>query len=346
MKNLYWRPLLVLFSWICHPASTLAQSQVKDEPSPSGVSRLGVAAEEGTESLWRTLLEVWDFQIFAVGDKVIRTSNLVIAALIFVVGVLLSKLLSRQLKRVLLRRAKLHEGAAAALQKLTFYFLTLGVLFFALNLANIPLTIFTVLGGALAIGIGFGSQNIMNNFISGLIILIERPVRVGDIIDVDETRGKVRSIGARSTCITTFDNIDIIVPNSTFLERNVINWTLGDDTLRRHIAVGVVYGSPVDKATELLLKAAREHAEVLKKPEPFVWFVNFGDNSLDFELYFWVRLKTTRSIFATESDLRYRIDALFREAGIVIAFPQRDVHLFPVRPLEVRMVEKGPEKTA
>ena len=201
-----------------------------------------------------------------------------------------------------------------------------------------PLTVFTFLGGALAIAVGFGSQNILNNFISGLILLVERPIRMGDMIEIEGTYGTVEEVGFRSTRVRSFENIYIIVPNSTFLEKNVVNWTLSDDLVRIHITLGVVYGSPTREVARLIRQVMDEHAKVLKTPEPVILFSDFGDNALQFEVHFWIRMKRLMDRRITESDVRYRVDELFRAAGIVIAFPQRDVHLDAVKPLTVRVV--------
>jgi len=208
----------------------------------------------------------------------------------------------------------------------------------AMRLVSIPLTAFALLGGALAIGLGFGSQNIINNFISGLIVLVERPMKVGDIVDVDGVSGVVERVGPRSTRVRTFDNLHIIVPNSSFLERNVVNWTLSDLTVRRNVSVGVAYGSDPRETSKLIRRALDEHGRVLKTPTPQVFFWDFGDNALVFKAYFWLQLQPNTSFYEIESDVRHRIHKLLSEAQITIAFPQRDVHLDTVRPLDVRMV--------
>ena len=198
-----------------------------------------------------------------------------------------------------------------------------------MKMANIPLTVFTVIGGALAIGFGFGSQNVVNNFISGVILMVERPVKVGDFVDVDGVFGSVDEIGMRSTRIKTFGNKHMIVPNSYFLEKNVLNWTLTDHFVRLPLRVGIAYGSDTEKAKELLLHAAQACKKVLNHKEQKVYFMDFADNSLNFELLVWIHLKDVMDRVEIESELRFKIDHLFREAGIVIAFPQRDVHLMP-----------------
>jgi small-conductance mechanosensitive channel len=199
--------------------------------------------------------------------------------------------------------------------------------------------VFTLAGGAIAIGIGFGSQKIVNNFISGLILLAERPIKVGDLIEVGETFGEVESIGARSTKIKSFDNFHIIVPNGAFLEQNVVNWTHSDNLVRVRLQVGVAYGSPTRRVEELIQQAVRELEEVVTPPEPIVLFDDFGDNALIFEALFWIIMKRPMDRRKALSAVRFRIDELFRENNIVIAFPQRDVHLDNLKPLQVRLLE-------
>jgi potassium efflux system protein len=210
----------------------------------------------------------------------------------------------------------------------------------ALRFVNVPLTLFTFLGGAIAIGVGFGSQNILNNFISGLVLLVERPIRVGDLIQLEDLYGTVEHIGTRSTCVRTATNMEIIIPNSTFLQSNVQNLTLGDNKVRTSVAVGLAYGSPTRDAARLLKRAAQEHGRVLESPEPFVWFVDFGDNALNFELHFWVEVRNLSEQKRVESDMRFKIDHLFRDAGISIAYPQRDIHLDNTRPLTIQLLNE------
>lgn len=209
---------------------------------------------------------------------------------------------------------------------------------FALSLANIPLTVFTVLGGALAIGVGFGSQNIVKNFISGIIIMFDRPMKVGDFVEIQGVFGEVQNIGFRATRILSFGNKHLIYPNSAFLENDFINWTLLDRQVRFHVGVGVAYGSDTKKVTELLTEAAQSHSRVLKNPAPRVLFQEFGDNSLVFEVYFSVRIQELADRKYIESEIRYKVDQLFRENNVVIAFPQRDLHIETLKPLEIKVL--------
>ena len=280
---------------------------------------------------------VWNAPLFTVDQNSVTVEKLVIAVLILIFGMLIAKYGTKVLSRNLLR-IRFKETTAAATEKLLYYFAVLLVVLFALRWLNVPLAAFAFLGGAVAIGVGFGAQTLINNFISGFIIMAERPIKVGDIVDVEGTFAVVEDIGARCTRIRTGANVHILVPNSSFLEKNVTNWTLSDKMIRACVTVGVVYGSPVREAERLLIKAVTEHDKVIKNPEPFVLFHDFGDNALIFEVHFWLSMIRLIERRVLESDIRFRIDELFREAGIVIAFPQRDVHFDAQDPIRIRIM--------
>jgi small-conductance mechanosensitive channel len=284
---------------------------------------------------------IWNLQIALIRHEPLTVGTVVTAIVLLAVGWWLSQFLSRLIARVLSRRFGVGDSGVAAVKTLGFYVLFGLFAVTSLSMVNFPMTAFTIAGGALAIGVGFGSQNVMNNFISGLILNIERPVRVGDLIQVNDLYGVIERIGARSTRIRASNNTQIILPNSFFLENQVVNFTLTDDIVRLELPVGVVYGSPTREVHRLIHQALDEHERVLKDREPKVIFEDFGDNSLLFIAFFWVRSRTRLEQRGIQSDLRYRIDDLFRAAGIVIAFPQRDVHLDSVRPVEVRIVKEG-----
>jgi small-conductance mechanosensitive channel len=175
------------------------------------------------------------------------------------------------------------------------------------------------------VGIGFGLQNIANNFVSGLILLFERPIKPNDMVSVGDTDGKVEEIKMRATTVVTRDNVTIIVPNSQFISSEVTNWSHTDPKVRIHVPVGVAYGSDVKLVTDLLLQVAKDHPQVMNEPPPNVWFTGFGDSSLDFELLVWITEPISRQ--KIRSDLNYAIDAAFRQHDVTIPFPQRDLHL-------------------
>jgi len=287
------------------------------------------------------LRAAWNYQLTGSEQEPITPGKIVGAIVIFLIGWGAARIVSSALGSRLFPRMRLDPGAVVAFQSLTFYFLLLVAFVTALRMVQIPLTAFAVVGGALAIGVGFGSQNVVNNFISGIILLAERPIKRGDLIELGGVYGTVERIGLRSTRVRTGDNIHIIVPNAAFLESNVVNWTHTDRRIRTRIAVGIVYGSPTREAERLIYEALRAQPEVLQSPEPVVLFQEFGDNALVFDVRFWIEMRTVIERLRIESDIRFRIDDLFREAGIVIAFPQRDVHLDAAAPIEVRLLGDG-----
>jgi small-conductance mechanosensitive channel len=297
--------------------------------------------KEYLSNVWAISRQVWEYEITSVEDHPVTVGKMIIALVLLVVGLILAKRLSLQIGKQLMNRFSMEQAAAFALQQILYYVLLVLLVLFVLSFVRIPLTFFTVLGGALAIGVGFGSQNIVNNFLSGLILMMERPIKIGDIVEVENIQGTVEWVGARSTIIKTFGNLRLVIPNSTLLQNKVINWSLTDDIVRREIVVGVIYGSPVRTVESMLKQAADEHSLVEKYPKPLVLFEDFGDNSWVFTLMIWINMaRTGRAqlyIRQVESDIRFRIDELFRENHLVIAFPQRDVHLDTHKPLEIRI---------
>jgi len=308
---------------------------------------LATSAKDQLHNLWYGVGRIWNYELISFGDKeneeFVTVQKVVTALMILLAGIIFSKALSRALGRQVLRRLDIDPSASATIQSLFYYVLMLIFALFSLKVARVPLTAFTVLGGAVALGIGFGSQNIINNFISGLILLAERPVKVGDLIQIDDLYGNIEHIGARSTRVRTGSNLEIIVPNSSFLQNNVINFTLSSDKVRTMVEVGVAYGSQTVTVTQLLRRAVVETGRVAKDPPPIILFKEFADSALKFEVHFWIRMRTMMDQFQIESAVRFRIDQLFREEGVVIAFPQQDVHLDTSSPLSVQMVESPKE---
>ena len=297
--------------------------------------------------IWAKATYVWNYPLALPEEaRPIRVSTVVKGLLLLVMGIWISRRISDAIGKRVLPRFGVQEGAAAALQSLVFYALVFTSALMALKNVQVPLTVFTFLGGAAAIGIGFGSQNLLNNFISGLTMLVEQPVRVGDLVELQDVAGTIEAIGMRSTRVRTPSNQELIVPNSSFLENQVVNWTLSDSTVRCRIDVGVAYGSPTREVARWLRQAADKHGLVLRKPEPWVWFTGFGDNALLFELHFFIVIRTMAERRRIESDLRFMIDQLFREANITIAFPQRDLHLHAKQPIEFKMAPPEDRATA
>jgi small-conductance mechanosensitive channel len=299
---------------------------------------------------------VWNFELFSVEDTVelqgqkvtvsrgVTVGKSVGAALLFIIGYLFAARLARRLEHTLSARFGVDAAQARTVRRWALALVAFALLVLTLNLAQIPLTVFAFLGGALAIGVGFGTQTIIKNFISGLILLMERQIRVGDIVDIDGTTGTVTEVNLRSSTIKSFDGIAAIVPNSTLLEGKVTNWTMSDPKVRRCVRVGVAYGSATDQVARRMMECAHRHGQVLKKPEPQVLFEDFADSNLVFALYFWIDLSTGASGTVVMSDLRFMIEKSFAEGGISMAFPQRDVHLDSARPLQVELTRGATAK--
>jgi small-conductance mechanosensitive channel len=237
---------------------------------------------------------------------------------------------SSRTKRFLFNRFLVKSGLDRALQYaiaqiVSNLVLVIGI-FIVLENTGIHLGALTVFAGAVGVGVGFGLQNIASNFISGLVILAERPITIGDRVEVAGVVGQVQQIRARSTVILTNDNIAMIVPNSKFIDSPVTNWTYSDPRVRFRVPIGVAYGSDIKKVREALIAAGRSNSHVLEDPAPSVFLKQFGESSIDFELVVWSSEMSHRpSRF--KSDLNFAIEEKLREAGIEIPFPQRDLHI-------------------
>jgi small-conductance mechanosensitive channel len=248
----------------------------------------------------------------------------------------LSSLIKRRLILGLLNRSGFDRALQYAVAQVSGYVvLTIGILL-ALQTTGIDLSALTIFAGALGVGIGLGLQSIASNFISGLVILAERPIKIGDRVEVDNVAGQavagqVIDIRARSTTILTNDNISLIVPNSAFINNTVTNWSHGDQKVRFRIPVGVAYGSDLDQVRKLLIAVAKQHPASLTEPEPTVFFDSFGNSSLNLELVVWSAAMSARPR-KFRSDLNFAIERALREGGIQIPYPQRDVHLRTLPP--------------
>jgi potassium-dependent mechanosensitive channel len=286
----------------------------------------------------KLLSQIWHYKLLAIQDIPLTLANITLSLIFLILAKRLSRLAAKFFLKRVIEKVIQDRSALNTYSNLTHAaFLVLFVIL-ALSIAGIPLSIFTVIGGALAIGVGFGSQNIVNNFISGLILMAERPIKVGDIVEVGSTIGTVINIGVRSTSIRTMENKIWILPNSKFLEEAVLNWTNNDPIVRTEVIVGVAYGSNTELVEQVSLKVMQSLPYVENDPPPRVIFDDFGDNSLVFRLIFWADNTKIDSYQKCRSDLRFAIDKAFREHHIEISFPQRDLHLRSAVPLEIRQV--------
>jgi len=282
---------------------------------------------------------LWDYQLTGSDASPFTVGKLVLVVFGLIAAFLLAGAISRRAARTLRRRKGASEGQVVFVERWIFYILLVIFFFTTLNWLQIPLTVFAFLGGALAIGLGFGGQNLMNNFISGLILMVERKIRVGDLVETDGFVGRVLDLGTRCSRIRKFDGVEVLVPNSHLLEKNVINWTLSDPQHRYNFTVGVAYGSDTAVVLKILQQCLNDQPELLKEPGPLVFFEAFGDSTLDFGLYYWVEIGTCDAR-QVGSEIRLRIDQACRKEGIEIAFPQRDIHLHAASPIPVSIAGK------
>jgi small-conductance mechanosensitive channel len=319
---------------------------------------LGFSGEAGAARDWKlaaanvgaTLKQVWNFELFAVEDSVIVEGKTVTTAygvtvgksigvlLLYVFAYWLCSLLSRRLEHLMVKRFGVDQQLASVTRRWIMIAVSVVLIVLVLNLARIPLTVFAFMGGALAIGVGFGTQTIIKNVISGIIILFERKIRVGDIIAIGGTTGHVTAVDLRASTVRSFDGVEALVPNSSFLENQVVNWTYSNSQIRREIRIGIAYGSPVHEAADIIAGCAEDHGHVLKDPPPAVFFEDFGDNALIMALVFWVELNASLPGRRIDSDLRFAIEKRLRTAGIDIPFPQRDIRLKVADALPVQVV--------
>ena len=281
----------------------------------------------------KIILDILNFKLLTIKDIVITPFLILEMAVFVVISWVVSKQLQKILKSRILSKTHLDEGTQFTILKLIHYLIMAVVIYQVINMIGLDLKGLAFIAGVLSLGIGFGLQNIASNFVSGLIMMFERPIRVGDLISVGDMEGMIKDIRMRSTTILTPDNISVIIPNSDFVSGQVINWTLGDPKIRVHIPIGVAYGSDVQLVTKLLMEIAREHPDVLDEPAPEVWFNEFGDSSLNFELLIWISSPRIRK--RVTSDINYAIEAAFREHGVEIPFPQQDVYVRSLPPLNV-----------
>jgi small-conductance mechanosensitive channel len=260
----------------------------------------------------------------AVGSLNLSIKGVLLAGIILFITHGIVRIGRTFLNEKLLQRQPWEQGLKDSILTITSY-LAWGLgLLLALSILGVNATSLAVVFGALSIGIGFGLQNIFNNFISGLILLFERPIQVGDFVEVNGIWAEVKQINVRATVVQTFDNASVIIPNSEFISQQVTNWSFKDRRMRRNIEVGVAYGSDIDLVEKTLLEIVQQKKKVLKFPKPDVLFTDHADSALIFRLRIWVQVE---DYWEVPSKIRFDIDHRFRELGIEIAFPQRDLHI-------------------
>lgn len=283
----------------------------------------GVLVWSSTDFMNAAVKQVFSLS-FSVGSLNVSVKGILLALIIFCFTHAFARIGKKVLNEKVLDARNFEHGLKESIITITSYVIWgLGVLL-ALGVLGVNATSLAVVFGALSIGIGFGLQNIFNNFISGLILLFERPIQVGDYVEINGMWAEVRKINVRATIVQTFDNATVIIPNSDFISQQVTNWSFKDPRMRRHVDVGVAYGSDIHLVRSTLLEIAAGIPQILKYPRPDVLFMDHGDSALLFRLRFWVHVD---NYYSSSTDVRFELDSRFRELGIEIAFPQRDIHI-------------------
>lgn len=269
-----------------------------------------------------------NFPLFKFNERVVTLIEVLAVPLWLIASVWLSHFIIKMIGKRLTKKNK--DPNIIHLVQRILYVVALAIIFMTtLSMINVPITAFAFLSGAIAIGFGFGAQNIINNFISGWILMGEKPIRIGDFLEVEGVKGVVEEINTRSTRIRRVDGVHMLIPNSKLLENTVTNWTLRDKLVRGTVAVGVAYGTDCQSVKRIMLEVANAQPETLNEDgrAPLVFFQDFGDNSLLFEVYFWINSQVEGGLRLVASNIRFELDEAFKAADITIAFPQRDIHL-------------------
>ncbi len=278
------------------------------------------------ETLWESINYYYkDFVLFKIQNVGITISHLMVAIIAVLLSLVVSQIIRSSLRNQVFKKITIDEGLEYTILRFVHFLILFIGIYIGLNTINIPLGAILGLFAVIGVGIGFGLQNLTSNFISGIILLLERPVKVGDRLEISGVWGDVKHVNLRTTLIETPDGISVIVPNSKLLENEVVNYSYGNPKIRLQVPVGIAYGSDCQKAAEVLVQVALDNKRVLIEPKPKAWFREFGDSSLNFMLLFWIPNAVDK--YDVISDINHAIDAGFRKNGIEIPFPQRDLHL-------------------
>ncbi len=288
-------------------------------------------AEQGLYALLKSIL---NYTLFTINQTPVTVSSIVIFVVVFLGFIVFSKLLTRMLGSRILSRFQIDDATRYNLERITYYVIIVIGAIISFQFIGIDLSGLAVIFGLLSVGIGFGLQNVTSNFIAGLILLFERPIKIGDRVTVGDTEGDVIAINIRSTTIRSLNNIAIIVPNSEFISERVTNWSHGDKKIRIDVDVGVSYTSNLDTVLRCLHEVAAESEQVLKDPEPLVHFIEFGDSSWNMRMRCWI--DDPKLHWRIRSDLNCAVVRKFRENGVEIPYPQRDLHLRSAVPLPIQ----------
>ena len=270
--------------------------------------------------------KILTYPLIKMGESSLTLQSLLILGILFVLVIVIEKIVRERVIMRIFEKTDFPESLEYGIARILGYIFMVIGFYTAFQVVGIDLSSLTIIAGGISVGVGFGLQNIINNFVSGIIIFAEQPIAIGDRIEVSGIAGRVEKISLRSTMVVTSDNITMIVPNADFISQTVTNWSYSDPKVRIRISIGVAYGTDPREVERLLLEVAEECSRTLKDPKPSVIFRAFGANSLDFELAAWTKEMTTRPTNYI-SAMNFAIEKKLREHGVEIPFPQRDLHI-------------------
>jgi len=289
----------------------------------TGVS---TTASESTDRVLEVIKKVLTYPLIKLGKGNLTLQSLLVLGLLFIFVLVAEKIVRERIIMRIFEKTDFPESLEYGIARILGYvFIVIGF-YMAFQIVGIDLSSLTIIAGGISVGVGFGLQNIINNFVSGIIIFAEQPIAIGDRVEVSGIAGRVEKISLRSTMVVTSDNITMIVPNADFISQTVTNWSYSDPKVRIRIPIGVAYGTDPQEVEKLLLEVADEDSRTLKDPKPGVIFRAFGASSLDFELAAWTKEMSTRPT-SYISGINFAIDKKFREHDIEIPFPQQDLHI-------------------
>lgn len=289
------------------------------------------------EYFFQQIVAILNFKLFELNQTPVSISSILMFVLLMVIFYISSKAFNRFVLKGIADRLKIDAGTSYTMRRINHYIIMIIGAIISFQFIGINLSGLAVIFGLLSVGIGFGLQNVTSNFVAGLILLFERPIKIGDRIMVGDTEGDVTDINIRSTTISSLNNVSIIVPNSEFVSNKVINWSHGDTRIRLEIEVGVSYQSDLDKVMRVLYEVANEHPLVLKEPQADVLLRSFGDSSWNMVIRAWIA--HPKKHHQIRSEINCAIVRKFRENNIEIPFPQRDLHLRSAETLPIRKIE-------
>jgi potassium efflux system protein len=321
-----------------------------DESAQENSSKtIAMRADYWTDKARDALVDGWNFELFSVDETMnvdgqnviikrsVTVGKVLVAVLLVTLGFAACIWLANRIEGKLAQRTGIAVVSIRIGKRWTLSVIFIILLLNALSMVRIPLTAFAFLGGAIAIGLGFGTQTLLKNLISGLMMLVERPFKPGDTVEVGGLRGTVVDMNVRAAVLRDINGIETLVPNATFLEQNVTNWTYSSNVVRQGVKVGVAYGSDVRQVAKLLEEDVLRHGQTLKENKPEILLENFGPDALEFGVYYWIDIGAGTVGRQVASDLRFMIEASLRKNGINIAFPQRDLHVDMSGPIKVQL---------